>query len=494
MMTRYHFRSAIDHKKALLFVIACAVMVGFMFLWKLKFFLAGLLLCGLIVLFYLKPNTVLPSIYSVILIFGTDMSIFQIGSANINIVDLFLILSLVVMLPRVFPRLFSLFKDNIMFKGIIILLFIGIINGLFLNNPFGLIRNDVHEMLYIPIVYLLVLLTMQQEKDIRLLTNTIIFSTAIASLKAIYIAISGQTFSSDASSANLWQAYSSVDPQIQGQRVILWGADTFFAITPLLMLGFFLYSVRRRLVIYYVPFISIIVGLFLSYTRTHLFGLLFAMATIAILVKAQPDKLKHYFSKTILVFAFLVPIVIIANMRVGSSSYTLKETFSNRFHINVTNPMESGSISYRIQESKAVLSEIKDYVLFGKGFGGEYYFKGFLNESKSLWTHNGYIWILLKTGVVGLTIFSLVVIVLFKRGIQKTRASADIEMKAIIVGYLGGLYVLLIMAITINRIASLEGCIYIGTCMGLVELIRKMHSHSAEPLKEGQEGQLGKRY
>ena len=419
----------------------------------------------------IRPEIVVPFIYLIMLMVGTGVSIFQIGSMNVNLIDGLLLIFVLPLIPRLIPKKSRFLRLNASIKLIISLIFLGITIGLLFGNNQKLVRNDIHELLYIPIMYVLVLATVKTKKQIKLLTYVIIIATSVAAFKTIYIAFRGYTFPLLGGSYT-WQAHSWVNPQFQGQVVHLWGADTFFAVTFPFLFGLILYSSWKSSRFMILPFGAIFIALLLSYTRTHWFAISFAILSAVIYAGRRKRGLKIHFRKLIILFIALIPLLIVTNMKYGQSLYTGGELLVRRLSFSHEMGSGLGGTIRRLRETSAVLSEVKNHIVFGNGFGAEYHFRGFRGELKGLWTHNGYAWMLLKTGLVGLVIFCFVMVQTFKRGLRAMRKLQDSDMKAITVGYLGGLFVLLLMSFAVNRISSFEGCIYIGTCMGLTELLR----------------------
>jgi len=137
----------------------------------------------------LKPEMILPIFYLAILTVGTRIHIFQIGSVKLELTDGLLIIFVFTLILRLFLKRRYFLKLNISIILIITLIFLGIIVGIFLlgNNPM-LIRNDVSELLYIPIIYIIFLATIKTKKQAIFLVYFIIIATSIAAFKAIYIA------------------------------------------------------------------------------------------------------------------------------------------------------------------------------------------------------------------------------------------------------------------------------------------------------------------
>jgi len=231
------------------------------------------------------------------------------------------------------------------------------------------------------------------------------------------------------------------------------------------------YSSWRNYKYIFLPFLIILIALFISFTRTNWLAFSFTSLLVIFYIWKEKRKSKNYYKKFIIIFiCVLILLSILMNMKYGPSSIAGMELFFRR--ISFDPEKGSGGISSRIREISAVLSEVKYFILLGKGFGGEYPFEGFHGEAKTYWTHNGLAWILLKTGLIGLIIFCFIITQIFKDGLRSMNKLKDPEIKAITVGLLSGLFALLFMSLAVNRITSIEGCIYIGTCMGFVELLK----------------------
>jgi hypothetical protein len=126
-------------------------------------------------------------------------------------------------------------------------------------------------------------------------------------------------------------------------------------------------------------------------------------------------------------------------------------------------------INFRIDETRSFFRLPHRDLLLGQGFGGRF-------EGKDVnglpvvagWSHTLPVWIGLKVGLVGLAAIMIAIILLLQRGFAAIRAKGVLHHSehalaaVLIVG-------LLLMSLTINRIALPEGAILFGFAVGLLD-------------------------
>jgi O-Antigen ligase len=85
----------------------------------------------------------------------------------------------------------------------------------------------------------------------------------------------------------------------------------------------------------------------------------------------------------------------------------------------IINPLSDGTASWRIEGWRDQLERLKSSgsVLFGQGFGGYYYYWDDQGALVSASPHNGYIQLVLKLGLFGLAIYTLLVFEFFRRAL-----------------------------------------------------------------------------
>jgi hypothetical protein len=249
---------------------------------------------------------------------------------------------------------------------------------------------------------------------------------------------------------------------VSGQtRVILIGGDTvLILIPPVTALALSYPKTRARRLALWFGGLASLVGLVISGTRT---GLIVAavMVLVVVLLHFSVSGLIRRLSLgaaiAALVVVFLVGVGLVAT---GAGS---------RF---VTPDRPHVGINFRVDEMHAFLRLPKRDILMGQGIGGRFLSKDTNGHTVVTgWSHVFPIWVMLKAGVVGLVSVAVGFALILRFGLRSLRkpypASAEAAFSLIVIGGL------LLMSLTIDRIAVPEGAVLFGLAVGLLDRNRE---------------------
>jgi hypothetical protein len=271
------------------------------------------------------------------------------------------------------------------------------------------------------------------------------------SAKALAIAVSGIWV------VGTYDRLQASTSSVSGQtRVILIGGDTVLILIPPVT-AFALSYVKtraRRLALWFCGLASL-VGLVLSGTRT---GIIVAGILVlgVVLVRFSASELIQRFSPAVAsVVAIAVLLVGIGLFATGTAS---RFATPDRPHVG---------LNFRVDEIHSFLRLPKRDILVGQGIGGRFLSKDTNGHPVvSGWAHVFPIWVMLKAGVAGLLIVAVAVALILRSGFRGLRrpypTRGEAAFSLIIIGGL------LLMSLTIDRIAIPEGAVLFGLAVGLL--------------------------
>jgi hypothetical protein len=272
--------------------------------------------------------------------------------------------------------------------------------------PLSLSHTDLHDALVPVAIYVTILRTVRRVGAPAVLTF-LIAAAVLASLKAIAIAVLPGGTALGVSS--LLQANVN-QTALGSKRVILIGGDTVIALAPALCI-----AVRRLPALshnrWVAAFLITAIGTAITVTRTNIIA-----ATVAIVVAVAIEGLgtvgtgefRRLAMGCLVAVVALVGSSFIINVNGQSVAGSVVSRFSSTSNI-------AYSLTYRSNEAARLLDTVRGHEVFGLGAGATFFTEipetvngdTFATYGRTLWAHDGYLWILLKTGLVGVAIFIL---------------------------------------------------------------------------------------
>jgi hypothetical protein len=189
---------------------------------------------------------------------------------------------------------------------------------------------------------------------------------------------------------------------------------------------------------------------------------------------------KKYFELFLLLFFIAVFISGLLTLSIGSHRF--EEAAKNRLQSLFNNQLSNDpNVSARVEESKTLLSSLGLNIFFGKGIGATYQF--YVSPTvppETGWSHNGWAWLILKGGVVGLVLVIIALYLATKQIVKYGLSNEDNVIKLISAGYLGAMVAFVAMSFAINALASLEGAVFLGLYFGMARNMRRYSQKSEE--------------
>lgn len=401
---------------------------------------------------------------------------FSAAGASINLADMLLLPAFAPTVVKVLASRRELDYPSIPAILMAVWILLAVAIGLYYGNSFSLVRNELHVLLFMPLAYYWAIIELRTARDIRMVAIVIIGVTALAGLKAGYI--SYFVPHSQEGYSDIWQSSTAVSEQLGGQRTILNGADTFFVLCMPLIASFAIFYRKRKEILWLTAaFILTFYGLLISLTRTN-----WATVAIAILLvlalgaRAAGGRVVRIASAIGLLS--ILAIFLSSYMTFGTSTYDLGELLQRRLEPNPYTG--AGNLNYRIRESQALIQQAERHLTLGNGLGARYSFIEFRGATSINWAHNGHLWMLLKSGLVGMFLFYFAIIAVVWQLLALSFHSASRLFRSTSLGFAVALLSLMLMSLLVNRISNMEGAYFIGLAIAWPHVISRIEASAGE--------------
>ncbi|MHB9054312.1 MAG: O-antigen ligase family protein [Thermoleophilia bacterium] len=391
-----------------------------------------------------------------------------IAGINLNLIDLLVIPALVPTVIRIAMGHRALVRPDLSVWLLLIVVGAATVFGFYYQNDPAVIRNEVHALMYIFLGFFWAGTELRTRKDLRNLLLLLIIVTAVAGLKAIVLSITGTVVGDQ----NLLQTADISSDQLGGTRTILAGGDTFFVTTVPLLAAIAIFY-RRKTVFLWVlaAAVPISAGMLVSLTRTNWVASIVS-ALLVIVLAIRSRGLQSLKIATLIVISSAIAVMLVSALYPITDNYSFVDLIERRVSFD---PNEgSGTLDYRIMEGKALLAVAQKHLLLGNGFGSRYSYIDYKGLMITNWSHNGFLFILLKAGIVGLALFLLAMIRTIMKSIIIAWRARDSLFAGVGLGMSMALLSLLLMSLLVNRISSLEGSYFIGLAMAVPVILAKM--------------------
>lgn len=128
----------------------------------------------------------------------------------------------------------------------------------------------------------------------------------------------------------------------------------------------------------------------------------------------------------------------------------------------------------RLTKWEVGVQEYFKHPIFGQGFGFRtFYWYDYMSEYAELREHNLILWILLRSGIIGLIISGILGIKFLKIGVTTYLAETNIHYKALVHGLLTFCFVFLTLCLFAMRIANFEEALLFWFCISAVLLMHE---------------------
>jgi hypothetical protein len=227
----------------------------------------------------------------------------------------------------------------------------------------------------------------------------------------------------------------------------------------------------------------------LTFNRNFWVGIGLAVLIMACLI---PFPKKIRLLKIILVTLFFaiifVPVISSMDTRIGKLIDASTTRFATMFNLNTLN---EGSLQYRFVENSYSFPQIASHPLIGLGLGTDYRpwdqrIDGISFQNKTwdmgLYIHNGHLWVILKTGLIGYILLMWMILHFLKRSFQHRQRILDPFYSGIVLSFAVVIAGLLVSALFNPIFRDINWVLIIGVMLGMGEVIIGLNQNRIEYL------------
>lgn len=236
-----------------------------------------------------------------------------------------------------------------------------------------------------------------------------------------------------------------------------------------LSLSLALFTKSKKILIALVFSIALFaIALFATFSRGYWLGAIISISFIFIL---SPK------NKKIKIFGYLIIFMIIGIVFVsvffGQLGEFIFKAIGERF-TSIGTSFKDVSLVNRIKESEAVIEQIKSNPIMGYGLGYTYWFKSLIPREMPTWyVHNGYLFVLLKLGLLGILCLLGFYSTILIHGIKSIKKLNDDDIKAILIALVACLFAMLPLNITSPQFIQKDSLLIITLSAGIIESINR---------------------
>jgi len=369
-------------------------------------------------------------------------------------------------------ELFKLFGRDRLFTVLSILFTMAVLLGVVSMADRDVIRADAVPFLYFLCVYVVGRLQFRRQAELRTVIHGLIVVTCLAIVKILYI------YSTRARPSWEGELQALAIPGLSplDTRIILHGADVFFFLCGTFILGALLATpglLKKTITL--VPLVIVGIGMFFSATRTNWVGLAFGVAAQLFFVLRHGLPAQRRLVSVLLAFTLVSGV---AGLIGRESQYSVGEKLRERFE----SPQREVSLDVRISEARALLKSMGANFLLGRGMGSEFVYVdwGQGGYVRANWSHNSFLFLYLKMGLIGLLVYSFLVVDGLKRLWRLAMATKDSTDLALYLGLLGALVCLCVLSLGVNKNFAASGALFSGLFLGAIRNL-----HTGEPQNPG---------
>ena len=227
------------------------------------------------------------------------------------------------------------------------------------------------------------------------------------------------------------------------------------------------------------------IGVTLTYNRSYWVACI--LSFILIITFADPVAKKRIIIIFLIWFSsIMISLFILSNFdnRENATIVSLSDRFSSLFMGKKL--YESDSLEYRKLENQYAFPQIAKNAVFGIGLSNDYRPKFYeVGDDPTYYIHNGYLWILLKTGLIGLLPLLWFFLVFIIRGYKNWRKIEDNYFRSLLIGFtLSGTGVVLITFV-IPMFMQWFSIIVLSTIVGISETIINFNKKQESKISNG---------
>lgn len=354
--------------------------------------------------------------------------------------------------------------------------YIGVVRGVDL----GLLRAELRPPAYLVLVYAIVRASIDRLKRARWIYGVVFAATLLASLKvlAVYlfvpVGLAGE-------SERLFLATRILNSD-GGKRVILHGGEVFPVLMILLAMPWMArFAGSRKLALGGAALAVLLFAVVVSFTRSYWLGL---AAGAAGLLALLPRGLSFRLAFGAAVSSGAVAVLVLG-LQIGLPSFSTVDLVS-RVRVRAETLLETerdSSAQGRMMELSAIGKVFTESPLFGGGLGSTYqvYSRDLGRVRDWEYTHNSYAYYALKTGVVGLGAFLMILGLGLETVGRLALRHPSLEGRLLFAGLAASLVALFVTSLFAPWLTHYVGTAYLGLALGVAETLR-VQPEPADPL------------
>ncbi len=338
-------------------------------------------------------------------------------------------------------------------------LMLAVMIGLYGGAGLGRINEDLVPLLILLSSYLATRIIVRNTSSMRTIIDGILLGSFLAALKLIIIVISPV----QVDWTGPWQALRSEGYGLV--RVILNGADLFFVVSTIMTSVLWLTASTRGNWRNVAGMLSV-VAVFFAGTRSNWAGL--GLALLVVIIIAGSFSLIRW--RRVFLIGTIGTVLLISMFVVSGSIQSAASDGGP-----ATTHDREIPIVLRLLESEGILKQINNAVILGNGMGSTYEYFNLFNVVSTQWSHNAYLMLILKGGILGFILFFMVVFRVMRQALRLVRTEHPWRVE--LIGLMGAIIAVLVLSIGANKIFSFSGCIFLGVAFAIVQ-IAKIYSRS----------------
>jgi O-antigen ligase len=233
-------------------------------------------------------------------------------------------------------------------------------------------------------------------------------------------------------------------------------------------------------------------GVLLTYNRNYWASIIISLLVLAGLAsKTGKRRVLAWTATVAVILVILIPSLAGTGGRIGAYYESLRSRF-----VSLVSPAEtygSRSLEWRRIEIDFALQSAARNPVLGIGLGQDYrpridwmdYYRQGRIWSHMSYMHNGYLYILVDMGLIGLLPFLWLLLRFLAKGFASWKKRGDLPERGLVLGFtLGGLAIML-SAIMSPRFLEWPGIVVLAVLMGLTESISRLEKQEAPAPAEG---------
>ena len=462
------------------FYLAMGVLIGILILKS--FALAAIFAFGLQIIYILSKRCEIVILILIILlssiIYEEALPKIIVVGGSFYIADVLFLFLFFIILFKIFTNSrFNLTKTPLDLPLLLFYLSIiisAIISHFYYNIDFHVVTGKFRSLTYY-LVFFIVTNLVQKKKQINLLIKGLFAIAFIVAITMLIQAIIGD--SSKLLAGRVERAYT-LGQHFDAERIIPPGdllVYTFFITTGCTLV----FLIRKNLFLFlsiFCMFMFLGIGVLLTYTRCIWVAAMFSFSILAFLISGD-NKTRLISLIIMLLIISVTTIYFLGNYNNKINNYTLAVYARITSLLAGNKIIYSDTLNHRYIENKYALKEIKKHPIFGIGIGNNYrpLLSGF-DDKLAYYIHNGYLFILLKVGIVGFICFICFYVGFIIRCFLYWKRIEDTFYKSIIVGFmLSGSGILLINIIK-PSFMEWNNILLSATIIGISETIIRINS------------------